>query len=429
MKRIAIVSEHASPLALAGSVDSGGQNVYVAQIARQFASAGCAVDIYTRRDDARLAEVVNWGGNLRIIHVPAGPPVPLLKEELLPYMTEFGAHLHRYFGPTGPGYDIVHANFFMSALAALPAARRHGIALAVTFHALGRVRRLHQGAADQFPDTRFEIEDYIVREADQIIAECPQDRQDLLELYGADPRRVKIVPCGYDPVEMAPMEMQAARAALGWDPGVFRVLQLGRMVPRKGIDNVIRGLALLRQWHGVEARLTVVGGESEQLDAQSTPELARLRAIAREEGVAPYVEFTGRRGRMQLRKYYCASNVFVTTPWYEPFGITPVEAMACARPVIGADTGGIRYTVKEGKTGFLVPPRDPAALAARLAQLAHNENLCRRMGEAGARRARRLFTWERVGDDLLKIFSRLQFTGKAAPSLQWQPAIDARALA
>jgi glycosyltransferase involved in cell wall biosynthesis len=276
MERIAIVSEHASPLALAGSVDSGGQNVYVAQIARHFAAAGCQVDVFTRRDDVESAEVVRWGGNIRIIHVSAGPPTALPKEQLLPYMGEFGAHLYRYFGPSGVGYDVVHANFFMSALAALPAARRNRIPLAVTFHALGRVRRLHQGQADQFPNTRFEIEDYIVKQADRIIAECPQDRQDLLELYGADPRRVEIVPCGYDAAEMGPMDIQAARAELGCDNRTFRVLQLGRMVPRKGIDNVIRAFALLRQMHGVEARLGVVGGESEQPCEQSTPELARL---------------------------------------------------------------------------------------------------------------------------------------------------------
>lgn len=99
--------------------------------------------------------------------------------------------------------------------------------------------------------------------------------------------------------------------------------------------------------------------------------------------------------------------MFVTTPWYEPFGITPVEAMACGRPVVGSDTGGIRSTVVHGKTGFLVPPRDPDSLAERLAQLAADPALRARMGEAGRLRARRLYTWKRVGLDLLAVYRQM----------------------
>lgn len=402
MKKIAIVSEHASPLALPGSVDSGGQNIYVAQTARQFAAAGHQVDIYTRRDNALLPAEIDWHPGIRVIHVPAGPARYVPKEDLLPYMDDFAAFLLRHVGRQQRLYDVVHANFFMSALASLPAARRYGIPMAVTFHALGRVRRLHQREADRFPDSRFQIESEIVREADLVIAECPQDRRDLLNLYDADPRRIRVVPCGYDPLEMSMMDAAAARRRLGWPPDEFRILQLGRMVPRKGVDNVIEALGVLRRRHGVAARLCVVGG-----DQRDGAELSRLRGVAEQAGVAPFVEFAGRRDRQDLCCYYCASDVFVTTPWYEPFGITPVEAMACGRPVVGSDTGGIRSTIQDGKTGFLVPARDPDALAARLARLAGDAALCRQMGQAGARRARRWFTWQQVGRGLLDAYEEL----------------------
>lgn len=407
MKRIAIISEHASPLALAGSVDSGGQNVYVAHVARELARAGMQVDVFTRKDNAALESEQAMMRGVRVVHVPAGPSSYLPKEKMLPYMDEFAAYLLRYFGRQSPGYDVIHANFFMSAMAALPVAQHFGIPLAVTFHALGKVRRQHQQEADLFPDIRFDIEDEITRRADRIVAECPQDRHDLMELYGADPRRIEIVPCGYDATEMSPQPVAAARAVLGWDDSAFTLLQLGRMVPRKGVDNVIRALARLRQRHGVNARLCIVGGNSDAADAAATPEIGRLRGIAEEEGVAPWVEFTGRRHRDQLATYYSASDVFVTTPWYEPFGITPVEAMACGKPVVGSDTGGIRSTVVHGKTGFLVPPRDPDRLADRLADLARDAELRARMGEAGRLRARRLYTWKRVGQDLLSVYGHM----------------------
>ncbi len=213
---------------------------------------------------------------------------------------------------------------------------------------------------------------------------------------------------------MAPQSSASARATLEWDDGAFTLLQLGRMVPRKGVDNVIQALGRLRHAHGVNARLCVVGGNTDDADEAATPEIGRLRRIAEEEGVLPWVEFTGRRHRDDLATYYSASDVFVTTPWYEPFGITPVEAMACGRPVVGSDTGGIRSTVVHGKTGFLVPPRDPDALAGRLAELAADPALRARMGEAGRLRARRLYTWKRVGDDLLSIYQRMA-AGAALP--------------
>src|SRR5205085_10446449 len=139
---------------------------------------------------------------------------------------------------------------------------------------------------------------------------------------------------------------------LGWRQKAFIVLQLGRMVPRKGVDNVIRGVASLSGRFRKRAQLYIVGGATEAPDVRATPEIGRLMRIANEEGVAKQVTFVGRRDREVLPLHYAAADVFVTTPWYEPFGITPVEAMACARPVIGSDVGGIKSTVVDGETGF-----------------------------------------------------------------------------
>ncbi|MBD2021718.1 glycosyltransferase, partial [Leptolyngbya sp. FACHB-36] len=163
-KRIALISEHATPLGIFGGVDSGGQNVYVGQLAKHLAAIGYDVDVFTRRD-GDLPEVVEWQYGVRVIHVPAGPPRSLPKEALLPYMGEFTAFVLDWCRAQG-SYDLIHANFWMSALVAAEIKRAIGTPFVVTFHALGRVRRLHQGSADQFPDERFAIEDRVVREAD-----------------------------------------------------------------------------------------------------------------------------------------------------------------------------------------------------------------------------------------------------------------------
>jgi D-inositol-3-phosphate glycosyltransferase len=425
--RIALISEHASPLAAIGGVDSGGQNIYVAHVARCLVEEGHVVDVFTRRDSRQQRPVVDVKPGLRVLHVAAGPARFVPKEQLLPWMPEFAGACERLCG-SGPHYDVVHANFFMSGWVALQLKRRLGLPFVITFHALGLVRREHQGQADAFPRERIDIERELVREADAIVAECPQDRADLMRLYAADPHKLTMVPCGFDVGEFSPMNRAFARSLLGLEPDAFVVLQLGRMVPRKGIDNVVRAVALLPR--RMAARLLVVGGDSDPADDALTPEIGRLRAIARDAGVEDIVTFCGCKPRAQLRAYYAAANVFVTTPWYEPFGITPLEAMACATPVIGSRVGGIQYSVADGITGYLVPPNDPAALAERLGFLQTRPALARQLGLAGVRRVHAMFTWERVTQQLITIYraaAQMQATVSSAVPLPAGPAVEAAA--
>ncbi|HVL35627.1 MAG TPA: glycosyltransferase family 1 protein [Burkholderiales bacterium] len=392
---IALISDHASPLASAGGVDSGGQNIYVAQVARQLARLGYAIDVFTRRDSAEQPEVIAWQPGVRVINVPAGPPRFVRKEELLPLMEEFCDFVVRFARAEG-GYRVAHANFFLSTLAARRLKRALGTPFVVTFHALGRVRRLHQPEADEFPDERLAIEERAIAESDALIAECPQDRDDLVSLYGADPRKIAIVPCGFDKGEFWPIARPFARRALGLDAKEPIILNIGRLVPRKGVDNVVRALGRLARGHDVPARLIVVGGNSDLPCPLLTPEIGRLKDLARAEGVAERVLFTGRRSREFLKLYYNAADVFVSTPWYEPFGITPLEAMACGTPVVGADVGGIRYSVADGFTGCLVPPNDPEALAASLATLFRDPEYRRSLGRNAIDRVHEQFTWTKV---------------------------------
>lgn len=400
--RIALISEHASPLAQAGGVDAGGQNVYVAHVARCLAAAGHQVDVLTRRDDPTLPAVVDWHPRLRVMHVDAGPADHVPKEDMLRYMPAFASEASRWLLRAG-AHDVIHANFFMSGWVGLMLARRFERPLVTTFHALGLVRREHQGESDSFPPERVDIERTLVRRSDRLIAECPQDAADLQRLYGASPQRIAMVPCGVDVKTFTPGDKQAARARLGLPAQQFVVLQLGRLVPRKGIDNAIRAMAHLPS--ELDAQLYVVGGASDVPDEAATPEIARLRGLAADAGVAHRVTFVGRRRPDQLRDWYVAADVFVTTPWYEPFGITPLEAMACATPVVGSAVGGIQYTVRDGLTGFLVPPRDPASLAARLLQLQRHPGLAEAFGRAGVSRVHAHFTWQRVAEGLLAVYA------------------------
>ena len=403
IRKVALISEHASPLASAGGVDSGGQNIYVAQVARHLARLGYHVDVFTRRDADNLPAIVELERRARVVHVPAGPASFVRKEDLLPLMEPFYAWV-RDFALAEGGYQLVHANFFMSALVALRLKHALGIPFVVTFHALGRVRRLHQSGADEFPAGRMAIEDACIAEADALIAECPQDAEDLTTLYRADPAAIRVIPCGFDKAEFWPIARPFARRALGFDPKERIVLNIGRLVPRKGIDNAIRALGALAREHDVRAKLVVVGGNSDLPCPLLTPEIGRLREIAAAEGVADRVLFTGRRSREFLKLYYNAADIFVTTPWYEPFGITPLEAMACGTPVVGAAVGGIKHSVADGFTGALVPPNDPQALAAALARLYRDPDLRKELGRNAIDRVHEQFTWGKVTGSIAGLY-------------------------
>lgn len=401
-RKIALISEHASPLAVLGGVDSGGQNVYVDQLARQLGSRGHKVDVFTRSDGSAPREIVELD-RYRVVHVPAGPRRFIPKEALWPHMRAFSRWMIDFIRRCG-SYDVVHANFWMSGQAALDLKRAMGIPFAVTFHALGKVRLLHQGSADRFPSERCEVERRVIAGADAVIAECPQDHDDLARLYGAPSERITVIPCGFDLREFSPLPKARARAFLGLERHDRIVLQLGRLVPRKGIDTVIEALAHLLKRDGTPATLVVVGGGD---DGASDPELARLKAVAQSAGVEERVVFAGRAGRQILRYFYGACDVFVTVPWYEPFGMTPLEAMACARPVVGSAVGGIKYTVLPGKTGYLVPPKSPQALAERLAFLFRHPLHLAWLGERAVERAQK-FSWARIADQVEALYERIK---------------------
>lgn len=405
-KKIAFISEHASPLASLGGVDSGGQNVYVAELAKYVSTMGYDIDIFTRWDNSSLPGIIEWLPGVRVIHIKAGPIQIIPKEELLQHMPEFRESMRAFIRQENIIYELVHANFWMSALVAAQLKDMLNIPFVVTFHALGHVRRIHQGDSDKFPPERLTIEEETVRKADHIIAECPQDRMDLIQYYNASPDKITIVPCGFNPQEFYPVEQATARSIIDIAENENIILQLGRMVPRKGVDNVVKSLAHAKR-NNVSLRLLVVGGESDNPDPESCPEIARLQTIAREHGVCDCITFVGRKNREMLKYYYSAADIFITTPWYEPFGITPLEAMACGTPVIGSNVGGIKYSIADGKTGFLVPPNNPEALANKVCHLLENKSLLHSMKENAINRVNALFTWAKVANAITCLYENM----------------------
>ncbi|MDT5096482.1 MAG: D-inositol-3-phosphate glycosyltransferase [Mycobacterium sp.] len=387
--KVAMVSEHANPLAVLGGADAGGQNVHVAELSAALARRGHEVSVYTRRDDPDLPERVEAPQGYTVVHVPAGPAEQLPKDELLTHMGPFARYLHACWEADRP--DVTHAHFWMSGIATQLAARHLGLPAVQTFHALGVVKRRHQGANDTSPKERLRLEAMVARTATWVAATCTDEVFELMRM-GRSRARISVVPCGVDNDLFRPEGPVAEKSAK------HRILSVGRFVPRKGFDDMVRAMPSIPN-----AELVIVGGP-DRTALDSDPEARRLRELANQLGVARRVRLHGSVAREHMPALLRSADVVACTPWYEPFGIVPLEAMACGVPVVASAVGGMLDTVVHDVTGRLIPPRKPAEIAAAINPLLRDSFLRQALGLAGRDRVCARYSWDRVAVDTMRIY-------------------------
>ncbi|HWM01881.1 MAG TPA: glycosyltransferase [Actinophytocola sp.] len=406
--RVAMVSEHANPLTPLGGQDSGGRNLQVAELSAALVRQGHEVTVYTRRSDSGSPAEVLTDRGYRVVHVPAGPAGDVGKDELLPYMGEFARFLRERWETDPP--DVVHAHFWMSGLAAVSATRGLDIPVVQTFHALGTVERRHLDRDDTSPPERIGTERMLGREADRIAATCSDEVTELTRL-GVPRARTSIVPGGVDPDLFRPEGDRMPPGTL-----THRLVAVGRLVPRKGFATAIAALRALP-----DTELVIAGGP-DKAELGDDEHARFLRSFAESLGVGDQVQLLGRVSREELPALLRSADALVCTPWYEPFGIVALEAMACGVPVVASAVGGLTDTVVDGITGVLVPPRKPRALAGALHHLLTHRTIGEQLGAAGRDRAWARYSWDRVTAELVRVYERAGAT--TATSTESSPAAD-----
>ncbi|GGO84705.1 glycosyltransferase [Wenjunlia tyrosinilytica] len=390
--KIALVSEHASPLAVLGGVDAGGQNVHVAALADALGGLGHRVTVYTRRDAMGLAVEVPLRQGVIVHHVPAGPAREMSKDDLLPHMGAFGAYLAARWADDPP--DIVHGHYWMSGLAALRGTRGLDIPVVQTFHALGKVKRRHQGPADTSPPRRIAAETALGRTCHRIIATCHDEVEELCSM-GLPFSKTRVVPCGVDTELFTPRGPAAPRN------GRPRLVQIGRLVPRKGADTAISALASIPG-----AELVIAGGPADDR-FEADPEVRRLAALAQRNGVGHRLVLLGGVPREAMPALLRSADLVVCPARYEPFGIVPLEAMACGVPVVASSVGGHLDTVADRTTGRLFPAGNAQALAAAVNELLAAPHLREHYGAAGRRRVLARYGWHQVAAATERVYEEL----------------------
>lgn len=409
--RIAMLSYHTCPLATLGGKDTGGMNVYVRDLARELGRRGIGVDVFTRSQDDHVPHVLHdLGYSNRVVHIPAGPETPIAKAGLADHLHEFVAGVEGFASSKGMRYDLIHSHYWLSGLAALDLRASWGVPMVQMFHTLAamknRVARSPDEAASSF---RLDTESRLLRDADCVVAATQAELAQFQWLYHADVRRVVVIPPGVDTSRFYPIPADEAKEFVGVPCDQNMLLFVGRVEPLKGIDTLLEAVALMEQQGALKRRslcVAVIGGEPDAESDRMTDEMARLHALRASLGIEDVVTFLGKRDQDTLQYYYSAAMAVVVPSHYESFGLVALEAMACGRPVVASETGGLAFLVRDNETGFHVPAGDPQALADRLRRLVEDEVLRTRLGRQAAEYARS-YAWPLIADQIVSLYGTL----------------------
>ncbi|MGD9145677.1 MAG: glycosyltransferase [Anaerolineae bacterium] len=417
IRRVAMLSVHTCPLATLGGKETGGMNVYVRDLSREFGRRGIAVDCFTRSQNPNIARIsTSLGPNGRVIHVPAGPEAPYDKNHVVDHLPEFVQGVLGFAQQEGVEYDSIHSHYWLSGLAARPLRHAWDVPIVHMFHTLGHMKNSVASSPEAWEaERRIDGEAEVMAFADRLIAATPLERAQMVWLYGADAAKIDVVPCGVDLNLFHPIPEDEAKQILGLPLQRCVILFVGRIEPLKGIDTLLRAIALLTPelpcWRD-ELSVIIVGGAPGAGIEEVNAELARLEALRAELCIEDLVTFQGAEDQDTLGYYYSAAEMVVMPSHYESFGMVALEAMACGTPVVASKVGGLAFSVQDGQTGFLVPDGDAEAMAGKIRLLLEDRDLRQQMGRQAVRWAQR-YGWPAIARQLLDIYKRAQPTAEA----------------
>jgi D-inositol-3-phosphate glycosyltransferase len=408
---IAMLSYHTCPLATLGGKDTGGMNVYVAELTHELGREGIHVDVFTRSQDEHVPHVMhNLGYGNRVVHIPAGPEHPLPRQELTDHLATFAEGIRDFAAAKGMHYDLIHSHYWMSGIAAGILKETWHVPVLQMFHTLGLMKnRIAQSPAEIEGDYRIEGERKVMVDVERIIAATQAEVAQLQFLYQVPPEKISIVPPGVDIGRFYPIPEDEAKDAIGEGKCPRLLLFVGRIEPLKGIDTLIRALAMVRQSGAMDHEcysLAIIGGEPDAPHEELSVEMVRLQALCRELGLEDLVVFLGKRSQETLPYYYSAAEIVIMPSHYESFGMVALEAMACGTPVVASQVGGLAFLVQDGITGYVVPGGDPETLAKTLEKLMKDPELRGRLGQQAAEYAK-FYSWDKIAARIKNVYEEM----------------------
>lgn len=413
LKRIAILSVHTSPLHQPGTGDSGGMNVYIAETAREIARRGVEVEIFTRATNPQEPETVEFADGVKVRHIPAGPFEGLRKEDLPAQLCAVTAGILRAETTKPEGfYDLIHSHYWLSGQVGWIAQERWHVPLVHTMHTMARVKNLQMSSDDNPEPAIREIgEEQVVQAADRLVANTQTEAKELIDLYDADPSRVRVVHPGVNLSQFVPGNKAEARSRLGIASDSILLLFVGRIQPLKAPDILLKAVAELLTFDPQlrsRIKIAICGGPSgtglEKPDA--------LIKLAHHLDIADCVRFEPPLNRADLVTWFQAATATIVPSYSESFGLVALESQACGTPVIAANVGGLPTAVAPAAHPWLVTGHSPDVWAHTLNRFLADESRGQRLAEAGVNHARQ-FGWNNTADALLEVYAEAASSAKS----------------
>jgi len=352
-----MLSIHSCPLGKVGGENTGGMSVYIRELAHELGRRGHLVDVYTRIHEPAHDEIAEIGQNVRLIHLKAGEK-EIEKLAIYYYLDDFAHNLENFRKQNGPRYDLIHSHYWLSGLTGKRLQQWWGIPHVMGFHTLGAVKNAI-GIGEGEPDLRITAEKELVRDCHRIIAPTMKGKKDLIDYYDASPETISVIPCGVNLDLFRPIGRETARCYLGLKEERI-ILFVGRIIPLKGIDNLLKAMTYLERKEGI--KLVVIGG-----DEHCQTEVERLKDLSRSLKIQESVIFLGLVKQEILPFFYSAANLCVVPSYYESFGLVVLESLACGTPVVATRVGGAESVIRHGETGYVVRNNDSCHLADKIA--------------------------------------------------------------
>ena len=413
VRRVAMLSVHTSPLEQPGTGDAGGLNVYVAEVSKRLAERGIEVEIFTRMTDGSLPLESQMAPGVHVRHVIAGPLEGLSKGDLPGQLCAFAQGVMRAEAARPEGwYDLVHSHYWLSGQVGWLAADRWRVPLVHTMHTMARVKNSSLADGDiPEPPGREIGEAQVVEAADRLVANTVGEATELVELYDADPGRVRVVSPGVDLGLFTEGDVVAARARVGLPQDAHVLLFVGRIQPLKAPDVLLRAVAdLLARRPDLRERLVVavVGGPS----GSGLGKPRALQELAHQLGIQAQVRFVPPVDRATLALWYRAADLVTVPSYSESFGLVAVEAQACGTPVVAAAVGGLPWAIGDG--GLLIEGHRISDWSAGLEGLLDDPGRRELLSRRAVKHASQ-FSWERTTDRLLEVYAESMMVRTFSP--------------
>jgi D-inositol-3-phosphate glycosyltransferase len=404
--RVATLMAHSSPLDQPGIGDAGGMNIYVVESAERMAALGIKVDIFTRRTNSQVPDIVEISPGVNVIQLNVGPLSGVTKEELPKLIPGLAAEFKKMI-TADTKYDVIHSHYWISGKVAILATKDFDIPIIHTMHTMARVKNLNLAESETpEPMIRVQGETQVVDAVDALIANTDAEAASLVSLYGACPDSVHVVSPGVDLYKFTPGSgRKAARDILGISETANVISFVGRIQPHKGPELLIRAISELLI-HSPSLRsgllVNIIGGSS----GANSGEVERLKDLANWLTISDVIKFAEPVPRDELPLWYRSSDLVCVPSYSESFGLVALEAQACGTPVVATAVGGLRTAVADGISGVLVDGHDPKAWSSVLARLIQ-EPQRRVLLAMGALEHASHFGWDTTARGTLDIYDQV----------------------